>query len=126
MKYGVVALALFTLVGCASIQGAPVDEIAKLPIVRLGEQAPQGMEYVVFYPAGSSFPVTLTTGGSLFSERQQVRSEVSFAKDLYIYKYRASHDGKIWKNSHELLEVTFGGGFDISGLQANITLETKK
>ena len=37
----------------------------------------------------------------------------------------ASHDGKTWRNSHELLGVEFGGGFDGTGLQANIKLEAK-
>jgi uncharacterized membrane protein YcgQ (UPF0703/DUF1980 family) len=123
MKNSIIAFTLFMFAGCASMQVAPTGEITALPIVRVGEKPPQTTEYVVLYPAGFSFPVTLTTGGSLFSSPQQFASEVSLTRDLYLYKYWASHDGKTWKNSHELLEVSFGGGFDVTGLQANIKLE---
>jgi hypothetical protein len=79
----------------------------------------------VFYPAGFAFPVVLKTSGSLFTSGKQVESQVSLANNLYLYKYWASLDGKTWKNSHELVGVEFGGGFDLTGLQANIKLEAK-
>lgn len=125
MKYALVSLVLISLVGCTSMRPAPVDAIAKLPVVRVGDQAPQGSEYVVFYPAGFAFPVKLNARGSLFASEKQVTAQASLAKDLYLYKYWASHDGKSWKNSHELLGVEFGGGFDVTGLQASIKLEAK-
>ena len=104
---------------------APTDAIAKLPVVRVGGQAPQNTEYVVFYPAGFAFPVKLKASGSLFASEKQIESQATLAMDLYLYKYWASHDGKSWKNSHELLGVEFGGGFDVNGLQANVKLEAK-
>ena len=104
---------------------APTDAIAKLPVVRVGGQAPQNTEYVVFYPAGFAFPVKLKASGSLFASEKQIESQAMLAKDLYLYKYWASHDGKSWKNSHELLGVEFGGGFDVNGLQTNVKLEAK-
>ena len=126
MKFGfIIALVLSTLVGCAALRPAPVELIAKLPVVRVGDPSPQNTECVVFYPAGFAFPVKLKTSGSLFSSGKQVESQVTLAKDLYLYKYWASHDGKTWRNSHELLGVEFGGGFDVTGLQANIKLEAK-
>jgi hypothetical protein len=96
-----------------------------LPVVRVGDPPPQNTEYVVFYPAGFGFPVKLKTSGSFFESVKQIESQATLAKDLYLYKYWASHDGKTWKNSHELLGVEFGGGFDVTGLQANIKLEAK-
>lgn len=125
MKHALVFLALFSLVGCASMQSVPSDAIEKLPVVRVGDQAPLDAEYVVFYPAGFEFPVKLKASGSLFASEKQVESHATLAKNLYLYKYWASHDGKLWKNSHELLGVEFGGGFDITGLQANIEIEAK-
>ena len=125
MKHALFSLFLFTLVGCASMLPAPTDAIAKLPVVRVGGQAPQNTEYVVFYPAGFAFPVKLKASGSLFASEKQIESQATLAKDLYLYKYWASHDGKSWKNSHELLGVEFGGGFDVNGLQANVKLEAK-
>lgn len=120
-----IALILSTLVGCAALRPAPVESIVKLPVVRVGDPAPQNTEYVVFYPAGFTFPVKLKTSGSLFASGREVVSQVALAKDLYLYKYWASHDGKTWRNSHKLLGVEFGGGFDVTGLQANIKLEAK-
>lgn len=111
--------------GCAVLRPAPIDSISKLSIVRVGDPAPQNTEYAVFYSEGSAFPVTLKTSGSLFASEKQVESRAILAEDLYLYKYWASHDGKTWKNSHELLSVEFSGGFDITGLQVNIKLETK-
>ena len=125
MKHALFSLFLFTLVGCASMLPAPTDAIAKLPVVRVGGQAPQNTEYVVFYPAGFAFPVKLKASGSLFASEKQIESQATLAKDLYLYKYWASHDGQSWKNSHELLGVEFGGGFDVNGLQANVKLEAK-
>ena len=126
MKFGfIVALILSNLVGCAALRSAPFQSIAKLPIVRVGDPSPQSTEYVVFYPAGFAFPVKLKTSGSLFASGREVVSQVTLAKDLYLYKYWASHDGKTWRNSHELIGVEFGGGLDLTGLQANIKLEAK-
>lgn len=120
-----ISLALSTILGCAALRPAPVESISKLPVVRVGDLPPQNTEYVVFYPAGFGFPVKLKTSGSLFESGKQIESQATLAKDLYLYKYWASHDGKTWKNSHELLGVEFGGGFDVTGLQANIKLEAK-
>ena len=120
-----IALTLSTILGCAALRPVPVESIAKLPVVRVGDPPPQNTEYVVFYPAGFAFPVKLKTSGSLFSAEKQVESQATLAKNLYLYKYWASHDGKTWKNSHELLGVEFGGGLDVTGLQANIKLEAK-
>ena len=120
-----VAPILSSLVGCTALRPAPVESIAKLPVVRVGDPSPQSTEYVVFYPAGFAFPVKLKTSGSLFALGKEVESHVTLAKDLYLHKYWASHDGKTWRNSHELLSVEFGGGFDVTGLQATIKLEVK-
>ena len=120
-----IVLTLSTILGCAALRPAPVESISKLPIVRVGDPPPQNTEYVVFYPAGFAFPVKLKTSGSLFVSEKQVELQATLEKDLYLYKYWASYDGKKWKNSHELLGVEFGGGFDVRGLQANIKLEAK-
>jgi len=125
MKHALSAFALFALAGCASLQPAPTETIAKLPVVRVGSQPPQNTDYVVFYPAGFAFPIKLKASGSLFASERQIESQATLAKDLYLYKYWASHDGKSWKNSHELLGVEFGGGFDINGLQSHVKLDAK-
>jgi len=112
------------LAGCASLRPAPVEEIARLPVVRVGA-TPGAAEYVVFYPAGHPFPATLEVGGSLLAAPQKVSTAITFTRDLYLYKYWASHDGKHWRNSHELLGVAFSGGFDVAGGHANVQLDAR-
>jgi hypothetical protein len=113
------------LAGCASMMPAPIEQIASLPVVTLGALPPSGSEYVLFIPAHSSVPVKLNINGTLLERSQTVAGNISFARDLYVYKYWASHDRKNWENSHKLLAVSYGGGMDISGLNANVTLDAK-
>lgn len=114
------------LVGCAGLPPAPLATMAQLPTVRVGDPIPPDTAYIVFYPAGYEFPVKLSASGSLFSSPVAVEGKAALARDLYLYKHWASHDGKIWLSSHDLLGVEFGGGFDAQGLQANIELHAQQ
>ena len=125
MKYLLLLVALF-FIGCSTIQSISTETIQKLPIVRVGDPAPQGDEYIVYYPTGYLFTLELQTKGSLFASKKKIQTQIALDKELYLYKYWASHDGISWKNSHELLDVSFEGGFDISGLAVHITLEKKE
>ena len=115
---------LIVPVGCTAVKPAPTEKLARLPVVRVGDPIPSDTEYVVFYPAGHAFPIKLKTSGTLFSQENEIMSRATLSKDLYLYKYWASHDGVTWKSSHELLDVDFGGGFDAGGLHVNVRLET--
>ncbi len=119
------AVIFLLLVGCAVFQPAPVETISKLPVVRVDETPPTTSEYVVYYPAGYSFPVKLQINGSFFSAEKRIESQISLSKNLYLYKHWASHDRITWKNSHELLGAEFGGGFDVTGLRVIVKLEAK-
>lgn len=125
MKFAIAVITMFVLAGCASMRPAPTETISKLPVVRVGNQPPQHTEYISFYPAGYAFPAKLRTAGSLFASESLVETQVTLTKDVYLYKYWASHDGKLWEKSHKLLRVDFGGGFDLEGLHANVTLDAK-
>ncbi len=125
MKQLLGCISLFTLAACAPMTPAPISKIEKLPIVKVGEAAPSNSEYVVYFPVNSPVPVSVRTHGSLFNEDQTVKGSVRLTRDLYLYKHWASHDGKHWENSHRLIDVDFGGGFDISGLNTDIKLEKK-
>ncbi|MDD2700979.1 MAG: hypothetical protein PHH36_07030 [Sideroxydans sp.] len=124
MKKALYAILIF-FAGCASLQPPPTEKIAHLPVIHVGSPPPQDGEYIVLYPAGFAIPVTLKASGTMFAAESKTESHVILAKNLYLYKYWASHDGKAWKNSHELLGVEFGGGFDINGLQSNLILNAK-
>jgi hypothetical protein len=111
------------LAACTALQPAPIETIAKLPVIRVRDTAPANSEYVELFPAGYSFPVILKTTGTLFSAQKQLESRVTLSRDLYLYKHWASYDKITWKESHQLLTVECGGGFDLAGLHANIRLE---
>lgn len=123
-RFSVIA-AVSVLAGCTSLQPAPTEAISKLPVVRVGDQPPVNSDYVVLYPAGYAFPIKLRASGSLFSAEKQIESQATLSKDLYLYKYWASHDQIAWKNAHTLLGVEFSGGFDVTGIRVNVKVEAK-
>ena len=123
MKKLFCALFIFTMSGCASMMPAPVTQIDVLPIVKMGDKPPAGAEYVLHIPANAPIRVNLQVRGSLFKEQQSVLGNISLNQDVYLYKYWASHDRKTWKNSHSLLNVNFNGGFDVAGLNMNVSLD---
>jgi len=125
MKQRLLPLALLLLGGCAAMQPATTEMISRLPVVKVGEAPPSEGEYVVYYPAGYQIPVTLTTRGSLFDGERQIHAQTTLARDLYLFKYWASHDGRHWTRSHALLDVKFSGGFDVHGLQSSIELDNR-
>lgn len=101
---------------------APVALIDTLPVVEIGGRLPKDGDYVVHYPKGYILPVTVRTRGSLFTDDRTTATTAILTRDLYLYKYWASHDGKAWKNSHDLIDVRVNGGFDIEGLKVDVEL----
>ncbi|TQK05546.1 hypothetical protein [Herbaspirillum sp. SJZ107] len=120
------ALMAFLSVGCAPMMPAPADRIQTLPVVKMGEAFPSGTEYVLYIPANSPIPIKIATQGTLLKNEQSVVGSTSFTRDLYIYKYWSSYDRKTWENSHRLLNVSFAGGMDASGLNVNVTLDQNR
>lgn len=113
------------LAGCAMTGPAPLDTIGTLPIIEMGGRLPKDSDYVVHYPKGYILPVTVHTHGSLFTDDRTTTATAVLARDLYLYKYWASHDGKTWKRSHDLIDVRFNGGFDVEGLKVDVELGAK-
>jgi hypothetical protein len=116
---------LVSLVGCAPMMPAPTDKIETLPLVKMGAVPPSNGEYVLYIPAHSLVPVKLAVKGTLLEQDMPTTGNISFVRDVYLYKYWASHDRKHWETSHKLLDVSYSGGVDVSGLNVNITLDTK-
>jgi hypothetical protein len=120
------AVVAFLTVGCVPMMPAPAEKIQTLPVVKMGDVPPSGTEYVLYIPANSAIPLKINTRGTLLKNEQSVIGTTTFAKDLYIYKYWSSYDRKTWENSHRLLNVSFAGGMDVSGLNVNITLDQNR
>jgi hypothetical protein len=125
MKKRIILLGLVTFLnaGCASMMPAPADRISALPVVEMGTTPPREGEFVLHVPANSPVPLRVTMRGSLLKGDQSVTGNMTFARDIYIYKYWSSYDRKTWENSHKLLNVAFNGGMDASGLNVNVGLE---
>jgi hypothetical protein len=101
------AIAALCLSGCASIAPPSADAMAKLPVVRFGEQAPAHQEYVLFLPAHTPLPIDASIEGSLLAQGAKAPMTVTLKKGLYIYKHWASFDDKTWKPGQEVVEGKF-------------------
>lgn len=99
-----------TLAGCAGLVPPSADTMAKMPVVRYGETAPAGGEYVLLYPAGAPLPVVASVSGSLLSKPGQARMEVATNRDVYVYQHWLSFDGKNWTAANNAV----GGEFAIT------------
>jgi len=100
-----------TLAGCAGLMPPPgADEMAKIPVVRYGEAAAPGGDYVLLYPAGAPLPVVASVSGTLLSKTGEARMEVATSRDVYVYKNWLSFDGKNWMSGSQAV----GGEFAIT------------
>jgi hypothetical protein len=93
------------------------------PVVKIGGVGNAAEDHIVFIPANIKFPVKFAVKGNIFSEEASSEVMVSFKQDIYLYKYWASLDGKVWVNSHKLISVEPSGGFDKSGGQVKVKLD---
>ena len=109
LRLSAATLATLALAGCASFGKPGADELARLPVVRFGEQAPAGQPYILLYPAGAPLPIEARIHGSLLDGEARSTLTVHTRQDLYTYKHWASLDGKNWKTGHDVV----GGNFEI-------------
>jgi hypothetical protein len=118
---------LFVLLyGCASINTPSSSLIETKPVITIGEVSRASEDSVVFIPANMEFPVEFSVKGNVFEKNVSSKVMVSFKKDIYLYKYWASLDGKKWVNSHELMDVEPSGGFDVSGGKVGVEINFAK
>ncbi len=116
-------LILTTLSSCASINTPSSSLIDKVSVVTVGETSGVQEEHIVFIPANTEFPIQFSLKGNIFNKDLSSTVMASFKKDLYLYKYWASLDGKNWVNSHQLIDVKPSGGFDKSGGKVEVQLD---
>jgi len=109
LRLSAATLAALALAGCASFGKPGADELARLPVVRFGEQAPADQPYILLYPAGAPLPIEARIHGSLLDGEARSTLTVRTRQDVYTYKHWASLDGKNWKAGHEVV----GGNFEI-------------
>lgn len=95
------AFSALALTACAGLTGPSSDEIARLPVVRYGQNAPADGNFVLLYPAGANLPVTTKVIGSLFEKTDEATLNVRLKQDMYIYRNQVSFDGKTWNTGHD-------------------------
>lgn len=100
-------LCALCLSACASLTGPSAESISRLPVLRYGETAPTGQDFVLLYPAGTPLPVHAKVVGTLLEKTGQADFAVVLKRDVYLYRDQASFDGKTWQPGHRLV----GGRF---------------
>jgi len=123
IKILVFSIYLIILVGCASMSAPSSSLIDTRPVVTIGETTDVAEDHIVFIPAGTKFPVEFSVKGTVLDEAISSTVMVSFKKNMYLYKYWASLDGKTWIKSHKLMNVEPSGGFDKSGGMVEVKLD---
>jgi len=122
IKFIITILYLIFLVGCASMSMPSSTLIDAMSVVTIGETSDIAGDHIVFIPAGTKFPIEFSVKGTVFDEAISSTVMVSFKKNMYLYKYWASLDGKTWMKSHKLMNVEPSGGFDKSGGKVEVKL----
>lgn len=105
--YASVAISALALSACASLSGPSAEEISRLPVVRYGQPAPAGQNFVLHYPAGAELPINAKVAGNLFEKTDQATLIVKLKQDVFMYRDQASFDGKTWSTGHHLVSGKF-------------------
>ncbi|MDD5330320.1 MAG: hypothetical protein PHX38_09965 [Sulfuricella sp.] len=101
--YAGIIVAGLSLGGCASL----FPPKAETPVVRYGEAAPNGKEFITLFPAGAPLPVIATVDGTLLERKVSAAMQVALKRDVYLYREWLSFDGKNWLSSRDAV----GGEF---------------
>ena len=114
---------VLSMSGCASMYTPNSSLIDTLPVIKMGEKKPQGHEYILHIPSGTQFPVHFTVKGDLITLPVDQKSNTQIKKDLYIYKYWSSLDGRNWQPSHDLIKMPIGVGVGPEGGQFHVKVD---
>lgn len=131
LRIAAAALAALSLTGCAGLVLPSTDTMAKLPVVRFGEQAPTHKDYVLLLPANTPLPIETSVEGSLLAQGAKTQMTVTLKKNLYIYKRWVSFDDKTWTPGQDVIDgkflITIPGektGADPGVMQAEFNLKS--
>jgi len=113
---------ILLLIGCVSMNAPASSLIETMPVITIGDTKEVSEDPIIFIPAGIKFPFEFSVKGTVFEENVTSKIMVSINRNMYLYKSWASLDGKVWVNSHELINVDISGGFDKAGGKVGVTL----
>jgi hypothetical protein len=104
------ASACLGLTGCASLMSPPdeppADELAKATVVEYGQPAPS-QPFVLHYRAGVPLAIVASVSGTLLEKEDKANLQVALRRDIYLYKYWASFDGRTWQLGDKLVASLF-------------------
>ena len=123
IKLLVVSVVLGVLMGCASISMPSTSLIDEMPVVRIGSTDKPSGEYILYIPANTKFPVSFVVAGNAFASSASLNSTASMKKDIYLYQYWASHDGRNWVSTEDMFNSEISIGAKYSGGKAEIKLD---
>jgi len=103
---GIIAAGL-TLTGCAGMFPPKAEDMAQTPVVRYGEAAPTGKDFITFFPAGAPLPVVASVSGTLLEHDASTSLQVALKRDVYLYRQWVSFDGKHWIFSRDAVDGKF-------------------
>ncbi|WP_455205901.1 hypothetical protein [Kaarinaea lacus] len=107
--------------GCASTHAPNASSISALPVVELGQEQPDNVEYILLLRSGVNVPVTVSISGSLLTTESKVNTNVQLKRDVYLYKHWSSLDGKTWGEKN--INLLIGTGLDTKGGMINVTVD---
>lgn len=112
------------LSGCTTLLAPGSDLIDHTMVAQLGDTEPaEKGNYILHIPAGQRVPIRILLDGTLFKNEENIEAEVSLARDLYLYKYWASYDGKDWKKWNDLVKIGVTSGMGTKGAELNATID---
>ena len=120
MRLFSLTLAVLILSGCASMTPPSTEKLAALPILEIGQSAPENHEYILHIAAGKPVPFKLEVAGDALMHPGTAETVVASRREIYLYKQWASFDGKTWQPTHQLFSSTFSTGLDTTGGLASI------
>jgi hypothetical protein len=107
LRHVVIVIAGLSMLGCVSWMAPSERDMAQIPVVRFGEMAPAGKDFVVLYPAGTPLPVIASVGGTLMSQPDKATLHVALKRDVYVYRHWVSLDGKKWEYGRHAFDGKF-------------------
>ena len=111
----------FIVSGCTGLNSRTTSPPPDRQIVSVGDKnSPDHNDYILFVKSGQAIPMSIKIKGTMFTNSSSLQSHIVASRDIYLYKHRASFNGRDWYPLNRLLSIRLsarmsakGGGFEI-------------
>ncbi len=112
--------------GCSTSNLKRHESLVNKPIVKMGSKnIANHQDYVLFIESGTKIPMFIEIKGSVFINRTKFKSSMIAKRDMYLYKWKASYNGKDWFDLKKLLDIRLTAKLDAVGGQFEIQIDEK-